>query len=121
MSRPEPAPTDAAAQARATLPADAQPGFDKLVHAVLAAHRQPLGAVLRSQLPGTAGVRWLHTTGLGATARAGELTAEQWLSLHTEWLAHAPVPRGGNRKTGPARADSRHGHAPGAQAAPRWF
>ena len=121
MPHPEPAPDSAAAQARATLPADAQPGFDRLVHAVLSARRQPLGAVLRAQLPGTAGVRWLRTAGLPMTARPGDLTAEQWLSLHTEWLSHAPVPSGGSRASGPVRADSRHGHAPGAQAAPRWF
>ncbi|MEU2348678.1 hypothetical protein [Modestobacter sp. NPDC049651] len=121
MSRPVPAPTGAAADARAALPDDAHPGFDRLVHAVLTAHRQPLGAVLRAQLPGTSGVRWLRTAGLPATARPGELTAEQWLSLHTEWLAHAPVPRGGTRPAGAPRADSRHGHAPGAQAIPRYF
>ena len=121
MSRPVPSPTGPAADARASLPADVRSGFDRLVHAVLSARRQPLGAVLRAQLPGTAGVRWLRTNGLPMTARPGDLTAEQWLSLHAEWLAHTPVPRGGSRPEGAARADSRHGHAPGAQAIPRYF
>jgi hypothetical protein len=126
MSRPTPAIDGAAAQARAQLPEDDHAGFDRLVHAVLSspgATRQPaLGAVLRSQLPGTAGVRWLHGEGLSPTSRASALTAEHWLSLHTAWQAHQQAPRAGGRSNahGP-RADSRHGHAPGAQAAPRWF
>jgi hypothetical protein len=126
MSRPTPALTGPAADARAQLPEDALAGFDRLVHAVLTspgATRQPaLGAALRGQLPGTAGVRWLHAEGLSPTARASALTAEQWLSLHSAWLANDRAPQGGSRpanRTG--RADSRHGHAPGAQAAPRWF
>jgi hypothetical protein len=126
MSRPTPAIDGAAAQARAQLPEDDHAGFDRLVHAVLSspgATRQPaLGAVLRSQLPGTAGVRWLHGEGLSPTSRASALTAEHWLSLHTAWQAHQQVPRAGGRSNGHGpRADSRHGHAPGAQAAPRWF
>jgi hypothetical protein len=126
MSRPVPDPTGAVAEARAQLPDDAHAGFDRLAHGLLSAPGAPgqraLGAALRGQLPGTAGVRWLHAEGLAPTARAAELTAEQWLSLHTAWLAHDRAPQGGNRpanRTG--RADSRHGHAPGAQAAPRWF
>jgi hypothetical protein len=125
MSRPVPAEGPAAA-ARAQLPEDDRAGFDRLVHAVLSAPgatKQPaLGAVLRSQLPGTAGVRWLHAEGLSPMSRASELTAEHWLSLHTAWLAHDSTPRSGGRSGahGP-RTDSRHGHAPGAQAAPRWF
>jgi hypothetical protein len=124
MGDPLPSRDGAAADARAALPEDARPGFDRLVHAVLAApggRRQPLGAVLRSQLPGTAGVRWLHTAGLPATARPADLTTEQWLSLHDEWLVHAPVPRNGGRPAGAARTDSKHGRAPGAQAIPRYF
>ena len=74
MSRPSPVPDGAAAQARAQLPEDAHVGFDRLVHAVLSspgATRQPaLGAVLRSQLPGTAGVRWLHAEGISPMSRA---------------------------------------------------
>ena len=120
MSHPLPS---AAAEARAQLPEDAHPGFDRLTSALLSGPgaRQPLGALLRSQLPGTAGVRWLHAEGLAPTARVSALTAAQWLSLHTEWLAHAPVPRAGGRAGKGGKADSRHGHAPGAQAAPRWF
>ena len=126
MSRPTPALDGAAAQARAQLPEDEQAGFDRLVHAVLAAPgaaRHPaLGAVLRSQLPGTAGVRWLHAEGLSPTAHATALTAEHWLSLHAAWLVNAQAPRNGGRTDGHGpKADSRHGHAPGAQAAPRWF
>ena len=126
MPRPTPALDGAAAQAREQLAEDARPGFDRLVHAVLSspgAVKQPaLGAVLRSQLPGTAGVRWLHAEGISPMSRASALTADHWLSLHTAWLAHEQAPRSGGRPTGHGpRADSRHGHAPGAQAAPRWF
>ena len=126
MSRPTPELDGAAAQAREQLPEEDRAGFDRLVHAVLSgpgAAKQPaLGAVLRSQLPGTAGVRWLHAEGLSPTARAGALTAEHWLSLHTAWRVHQQAPRAGGRESGHGpRADSRHGHAPGAQAAPRWF
>jgi hypothetical protein len=125
MSRPIPA-DGPAAEARAQLPEEDRAGFDRLVHAVLSAPgatKQPaLGAVLRSQLPGTAGVRWLHAEGLSPMSRASELTAQHWLSLHTAWLAHDSTPKSGGRSGahGP-RTDSRHGHAPGAQAAPRWF
>lgn len=78
--------------------------------------------MLRSQLPGTAGVRWLHAEGISPMSRASALTAEHWLSLHTAWLAHEQAPRSSGRSNGHGpRADSRHGHAPGAQAAPRWF
>ncbi len=126
MSRPTPLPTGPAAEAREQLPEDALPGFDRLVHAVLAspgATRHPaLGAALRGQLPGTAGVRWLHAEGLSPTARASDLTAAHWLSLHETWRANHQAPRDGARPAGKAgRADSRHGHAPGAQAIPRYF
>ncbi len=123
MSRPAAVLPAAVAEARAQLADDAHPGFDRLVHALVHSARQPaLGAALRGQLPGTAGVRWLHAEGLAPTARAADLTAAQWLSLHAAWLANAPAPRGGDRPAGrTGRADSRHGHAPGAQAAPRWF
>ena len=44
------------------------------------------------------------------------------LSLYGAWRANASAPRAGGRANGHGpRADSRHGHAPGAQAAPRWF
>jgi hypothetical protein len=126
MSRPTPAADGPAAQAREQLPEDDRAGFDRLVHAVLSspgAAKQPaLGAVLRSQLPGTAGVRWLHAEGISPMSRASELTAAHWLSLHAAWLHHDQAPKAGGRANGHGpRADSRHGHAPGAQAAPRWF
>jgi hypothetical protein len=126
MSRSTPAVDGPAAEARAQLAEDDRAGFDRLVHAVLSSPgttRQPaLGAVLRSQLPGTAGVRWLHAEGLSPTARASALTAEHWVSLHTAWRAHEQAPKSSGRSNGHGpRADSRHGHAPGAQAAPRWF
>ena len=122
MSRPTPALDGPAAQARAQLPEEARTGFDRLVHGVLASRSAALGAVLRSQLPGTAGVRWLHGEGISPTAKPSVLTAENWLSLHTAWVSHEQAPRSGSRSNGHGpRADSRHGHAPGAQAAPRWF
>ena len=126
MSRPTPALTGPAGDARAQLPEHAHDGFDRLTHAVFAtpgATRQPvLGTVLRSLLPGTAGVRWLHAAGLSPTSRASELTAEHWISLHESWLAHEQAPRAGARPNGHGpRADSRHGHAPGAQAIPRYY
>ncbi len=126
MSRPTPALDGAAVAARAELPEDDRADFDRLAHAVLSAPgatRQPaLGAVLRSQLLGTAGVRWLHAEGLSPVSRASALTASHWLSLFGVWRAHEQAPRSTGRPGGHGpRADSRHGHAPGAQAAPRWF
>jgi hypothetical protein len=70
-----------------------------------------------------AGVRWLHTAGLPPTARAGELTAEQWLSLYRCWSKEASGPRHASARGGTAQRGGRpsaHGHAPGALAAPRW-
>ena len=126
MSRPVPALDGPAGDARARLSEEDRAGFDRLVHAVLAApgagRRPALGAVLRAQLPGTAGIRWLHAEGLAPTAAPSSLTAEQWLSLHTAWRAHERAPRAAGRPNGHRpRADSRHGHAPGAQAIPRYF
>ena len=125
MSRPTAVLPAAVADARAQLADEAQPGFDRLVHALLtspgAARRPALGAALRGQLPGTAGVRWLHAEGVAPTARAADLTAAQWLSLHAAWLANAPAPHSDGRpanRTG--RTDSRHGHARD-QAIPRYF
>ena len=125
MSRPTVLPS-AVAEARAQLPDDAHPGFDRLVHAVLSApgatRHAALGAALRSLLPGTAGVRWLHAEGLSPTSRASELSTAHWLSLHGAWLAHEQAPRAAARTNGHGpRADSRHGHAPGAQAIPRYY
>jgi len=120
MTHP-PAPGSAAATARETLPADQQEGFDRLAHAVGAASGKALGAVLRGQLPGVEGVRWLRSEGLPPTARAAGLTPGQWLSLHATWLRLESVPHGGGGSRGRTGKPSTHGHAPGAQAAPRWF
>ena len=126
MSRPIPALAGPAGDARAQLPEEAHAGFDRLVHAVLsspgASKRPALGAALRSQLPGTAGVRWLHAEGLSPTSRASELTAAHWLSLYEARLANAQAPKAGGRESGHGpRTDSRHGHAAGAQAIPRYY
>jgi hypothetical protein len=112
----------AAVTARATLSDDDAARFDRLAGAVSASPGGVLGPALRAVLPGTSGVRWLHGEGLPSTARVRDLTAEQWLALFASWSASAPArgdghagPAGGGRPTGG------HGHAPGAQAAPRWF
>jgi hypothetical protein len=110
----------AAAAARAALPESETVAFDRLAGAVLASSAAPLGAVLRAQLPGTAGVRWLRQEQLPPTARAAALTAAHWLSLHECWSSvhRAPGPRAdGGRLAG---RPSTHGHAPGATAIPRW-
>ena len=120
MSRPLRPLSPAAAEARAALPADDAASFDRLASAVLASPSAALGAVLRSVLPGTAGVRWLRTAGLPPTTRAGALTAEQWGSLHRCWLSVSPAPHAGGPGRVPAGRPSAHGHAPGAMAAPRW-
>lgn len=123
MTHP-PAPDTPAGAARATLPEDQQEGFDRLVHGVLsspAATRKALGAVLRGQLPGVEGVRWLRSEGLAATARASALTPGQWLSLHATWQRLTDTPHAGPPARGAGGRPSTHGHAPGAQAAPRWF
>ncbi|MPQ96414.1 hypothetical protein GB931_00435 [Modestobacter sp. I12A-02628] len=121
MSRPHPALDGAAAAARAELPEADHASFDRLATALLGA-RGALGAALRSQLPGVEGARWLHHEGIAPTSRASALTAEQWASLHRTWshLDRAPSAsgRGGGRSGG---RPTTHGHAPGAQAAPRWF
>lgn len=108
-----------AGTARATLPAEQHDGFDRLVHAVTAARGKALGAVLRGQLPGVEGVRWLRSEGLPPTARADALTPGQWLSLHATWLRLAETPHAGVPRRGGGAASTR-GHA-GTQAAPRWF
>ncbi|MGY1714279.1 hypothetical protein ACI78R_07465 [Geodermatophilus sp. SYSU D01106] len=121
MSRPLRPLSPAAAAARAALPADDGAAFDRLASAVLASPSAALGAVLRSVLPGTAGIRWLRTAGLPPTTRASALTAGQWQSLYECWRATAPAPSAGGpagRRVG--GRTSAHGHAPGAMAAPRW-
>ncbi|MCO7220724.1 hypothetical protein [Klenkia sp. PcliD-1-E] len=122
MTRPPAAdstPGSAAGTARATLPEDQREGFDRLAHAVTAGSGRALGAVLRGQLPGVEGVRWLRAEGLPPTARADALTPGQWLSLHATWLRLEDVPRAGRARAGGGKPTTR-GHA-GAQAAPRWF
>jgi hypothetical protein len=117
MSRPLP---DAATAARDTLPEADAAAFDRLAGAVLASSSAPLGALLRAQLPGTAGVRWLRQENLPPTARPTVLTSAQWLSLYECWSSvhRAPGPGvPGHRRTG---RPSTHGHAPGAMAVPRW-
>jgi hypothetical protein len=121
VSRPVRPLSPAATAARAGLPADDAADFDRLASAVLASPTAALGAVLRSQLPGTAGVRWLRTAGLPHTTRAAALTEEQWSSLFRCWRSTAPAPSAGGpagRRVG--GRPSAHGHAPGALAAPRW-
>ena len=121
MSRPAPVPDGPAADARATLPEPEHAAFDRLAGAVLASPSAPLGPLLRAQLPGTTGVRWLRQEGLPPTARPGGLTSAHWLSLFACWsAAHSAAAAGG---PGPRRAGGRpsaHGHAPGAPGRPRW-
>ncbi len=116
MSRPSPMSDGA----RAALSDADVARFDRLAGAVLSSPAAPLGAVLRAQLPGTAGVRWLRQEGLPPTTRATALTTEQWLSLCGCWAASDRVP--GARATAGRRGvrPSTHGHAPGAMAVPRW-
>ena len=91
MSRPLP---DAAATARGTLSESDSAAFDRLAGALLASSSAPLGPLLRSQLPGTAGVRWLRQENL--------------------------LPTAGRPSRGKGGRPSTHGHAPGAMATPRW-
>jgi hypothetical protein len=117
MSRALP---DAATTARGTLPEADVPAFDRLAGSVLASPTAPLGPLLRAQLPGTAGVRWLRQENLPPTTRPTVLTSAQWLSLYECWsrVHRAPGPgRPGNRRVGRPLT---HGHAPGAMAVPRW-
>ena len=119
MSRP--LPDGPAADARATLPEHEHAAFDRLAGAVLASPSAPLGPLLRAQLPGTTGVRWLRQENLPPTARPGGLTSAHWLSLFACWSGAHRAPGGGG--PGPRRAGGRpssHGHAPGAMAVPRW-
>jgi hypothetical protein len=119
VSRPHRTLDGAPATARAALPETEAADLDRLAHAVLARPGAALGAVLRAVLPGTAGARWLRSEGLSPTARALDLTAEQWLSLHRccAGAGHVPGPAAAGGRSG---RPSAHGHAPGALAAPRW-
>jgi hypothetical protein len=121
VSRPVRSLPAAAAAARDALPAPDAAAFERLASSVLASPGAALGPVLRAQLPGVAGVRWLRTAGLAPTARAGSLTAEQWSSLYSCWRSTAAAPTAGGTaaRRGGGRT-SAHGHAPGALAAPRW-
>ena len=115
-----PAHSDAAVEARASLSDDDAVRFDRLIAAVLASNA--LGPALRAVLPGPAGFRWLHTEGLPPAARPATLTAGQWLSLFRSWTTSGRPAAGAPGARGPAgRPTKGHGHAPGAQAAPRWF
>jgi hypothetical protein len=122
VSRPVRSLPAAATAARDALPTADAAAFERLASSVLTSPGAALGPVLRAQLPGTAGVRWLRTAGLAPTARAGSLTAEQWTSLFSCWRSTAAAPTAGGTaiRRGGGRT-SAHGHAPGAQAVPRWF
>jgi hypothetical protein len=116
-----PAHSDATVEARASLSDDDAVRFDRLSSAVLAS--SALGPALRAVLPGPAGFRWLHTEGLAPTTRPAALTPEHWLALFEVWTSSGRAPSGGapsGRGRG-GRPSKGHGHAPGAQAAPRWF
>ncbi|WP_029433224.1 hypothetical protein [Blastococcus sp. URHD0036] len=120
MSRPLHELPPAATAARDGLPAAETADFERLVHAVLSAPSPALGPVLRAQLPGNAGVRWLASVGLSPTTRVSALTPELWLSLHRCWQGTARVPSGGPGGRRGGGRPATHGHAPGAHAIPRW-
>jgi hypothetical protein len=117
MSRPLP---DAAAAARTELSQTDAHAFDRLAAAVLASAHAPLGPVLRAQLPGTAGVRWLRQENLPPTARPAALTTAHWLSLYRCWSSEHRVTAGGPDGRRAGGRPSAHGHAPGALSIPRW-
>ena len=121
MSRPAPTSHGPAADARATLTGADAAAFDRLAHALLASPSAPLGGLLRAQLPGTTGVRWLRQENLPPTTRPSGLTSGQWLSLFGCWRSASRAPSGGGAagRTKGGRP-STHGHAPGATAIPRW-
>jgi hypothetical protein len=121
MSHPTPIADGPAADARATLPDQEHAAFDRLAGAVLASPSAPLGPLLRAQLPGTTGVRWLRQESLPSTARPGGLTSAHWLSLFAVWSSAHQAPTGsgpGARRSG--GRPSTHGHASGAGGRPRW-
>jgi hypothetical protein len=118
MSRPTPL-TDGAAAARSAVPEAERAPFDRLAGAVLASSAAPLGALLRAQLPGTAGVRWLAQEGLPSTTPPTALTSAHWLSLHECWSSTSRAPGPGSPGGRRGGRPSTHGH-PGATAIPRW-
>lgn len=120
MSRPTPVSDGPAAAARAALPEAETAAFDRLAGALVASAGTPLGALLRAQLPGTAGVRWLRQEGLPPTTRPTALTAAQWRSLFECWRAASRAPGPGAPAGQRGGRPSTHGHAPGAAAIPRW-
>jgi hypothetical protein len=111
---------DSAATARGSLSDAEAVAFDRLAGALLASSSAPLGPLLRSQLPGTAGVRWLRQENLPPTTRPTALTSAQWLALFECWSSVHRVAAPGRPGRGKARRPSTHGHAPGAMAVPRW-
>jgi hypothetical protein len=120
VSRPVHLSDGPAAEARSALPENEARAFERLAAAVLASPSAPLGPLLRAELPGTAGVRWLRQEGLPPTTRPTTLTAAQWLSLYRCWSSTAPAPGAGVPRGGRRGRPATHGHAPGAQAIPRW-
>src|SRR5687768_1458412 len=108
MSRP--LPGGPAAEARSSLSDPDAAAFDRLAGAVLASSNAPLGAVLRAQLPGTAGVRWLRQEGLPPTTRPASLTAAQWLSLFECWRASSRAPGPGAPAGRRGGRPATHGH-----------
>ncbi len=120
MSHPSSLPAGPAADARAGLPESDVAAFDRLALAVLASPSAPLGPLLRAQLPGTAGVRWLRQEGLPSTTRPTTLTSEQWRSLFECWSRNDRAPAPGASRSGRGGRPSTHGHAPGAAGIPRW-
>ena len=119
MSRPAPIADGPAADARATLPDHEHAAFDRLAGAVLASPSAPLGPLLRAQLPGTTGVRWLRQEDLPPTTRPGRLTSAHWLSLFTCWsAAHRAPTAGGPARAGPAGDRRPTATRPGRQPSP---
>ena len=119
MSRPV-SLSPAAADARASLPEAERAGFDRLAGALLHSSSAPLGAVLRAQLPGTAGVRWLRQEQLPPTTRPSALTAAHWRSLYECWNSASRAPGPGAPAARSGGRPSARGHAAGAAAIPRW-
>ena len=119
MARPS-ALSGPATEARASLPDADSAAFDRLAHAVLASPGAPLGPLLRAQLPGTAGARWLRSERLAPTARPASLTPAQWRSLYECWCTASRAPGPGTPGGRRGGRPSTHGHAPGAAAIPRW-